>query len=155
MIPDAKMYTSGLKNYLRRILDKEFSIEELPDPEPYIRLGVDSAVHVKNEKKGLEFYAGFIYHSSGSSNQRLRFFFQLTSLKETDFMQRNIGETSPIKKKKTSKNLGETVERFNFDSQKQGIYSVYCKIKNPEHLKLEDLYYDLRKYFLEKCIPLH
>lgn len=155
MISDAKTYTSGLKNYLRGILDADFSIEELSDPESYIKLGIDSAIHVKNKKQGLDFYAGFIYHGSGKSDQRLRFFLQLTALKETDFMQRNLSEISPTKKKRVSKNLGETVERFNFDSQKHGIYSVYCKIKNPDHLKPEDLYYDLRKYFLEKGIHLN
>ena len=147
MEQDAGSYTSGLKDYLTRVLGKDIVLEDVP--YPYVHFGIESVVHVSNAESGIDFHAGFDVQSSGRANSRLRFFLQLSSPGNGDLMGTLL--ENPRKRKRVSKNLGNTTERFNPD---EDIYSVYCCVRDPDHLKPEDLYKDLLDYFLKGNISL-
>ena len=143
---NARSYTAGLKDYLTRVLGKDVVMEDITNP--HLNFGIESVVHVKSAESGADFYAGFDVQSRRASS-RVRFFLQLASPKNVDFMKRLSEGTST--KRRVSKNLGETTERFNPEAN---AYCVYSHVTNPDHTKPEDLYSDLVNYFLRGNVSI-
>jgi len=154
-----KDYAAGLASYLQKKFSSagpeggiDLNIQELK--KPLLKLGTDTGIYGSYDAKKLEFYAGFSEEKAGA---RLKFYFQLQFPKGTplsEALEARLTRASSKTVKSLSRILGQTNLRFNASETDTDIFSAYCEVKDPKHIRPNDLYQEIWTYLMREPMAL-